>query len=467
MIMKTIKIFSYLSLAALLCSCYKADPAPELELPQFLNLSLRGATTIPNVKKMNFETGGDTTFVIQMQYGGTTNYHKGEITAELGVDASLVESFNAANFADYQLLPSDVYAFGKATLTIPDGSNKSDEATLIVKTRDIDYTQDYILPITIKSVSGGVPANDELKTIYFVFEADVDTEPGKDKWKKWGVSSIWDATVYDISNIFDGDDGTYWHSHPFDASLNGMPQWFSIDMGNIKRIDGFTFNNRKEKGMNAMPKHITIETSLDGEEWTQVLEITALSQSRVLQILPLTRFVFARYFRFTILSTWSGEAWTYVAEMSIYAGAAPDAEEDFELANWTTDSFSSQWNVATTPDKLLDGDKNTYWHSNPVGQSLPQWIIYDMQKSRRISGFKIWNRQEENYDIEPKHIVFELSNDKSLWETLIDEPEMSKDKTVQIDLKAPEAKSGRYLRMTIHTNWSSWPYTALGEITPY
>jgi hypothetical protein len=464
--MKPIKTFGLsFGLAALMFSCSKSDPAPEIELPQFLNLSLTGATTVPNVKKLKLDAGTDTTFVIQMQYGGTTNYDKGVITAQIGVDASLVDAFNAAYLTDYQLIPDEAWSLSKTSLTIPDGSNSSDETTLTIRIFKIDYSKDCILPITIKSVSGDIPAADQSKTVYFVFEADVDTEAGRDGWKVLGSSSVWDPTVFDVTNVFDGDEYSYWHSHPFDANLNGMPQWFAIDMGNFKCIDGFTYFNRKDE--TSIPKHITIETSYDGEEWTKVLDVPELPQSRVQQLLKLEKTAVARFFRFNVLSTWSGDAWTYVAEISIYAGSPPEEETDMEIETWTIDSYSSQWNETQSPIRLLDGNKDTYWHSNPAGTTLPQWIIFDMQKSRKISGVKIWNRQEENYNIEPKHITFEVSDNKTTWTTVIDEQQMSQDKTKQIDLKAVDPKSGRYLRMTILTNWSEWPYTALGEVTPY
>jgi len=334
---------------------------------------------------------------------------------------------------------------------------------LTVKTRNIDYTQEYILPITIKSVSGNIPVSDDYKTAYFVFEADVDAEAGRENWVKFGASSEWDAP-YVVSKAFDGDLNTYWHS-----ALTGMPQWFAVDMTRYKKIDGFTYNNRKDVDQKSLPKHVVIETSYDGSVWTTALDIAELPQSRVLQVFPLESTVIARYFRFTVLSTWTGDPYTYVAEISIYSGEAPEAEEDMEIHTWTVDSYSSQWNDGSLAAFLIDGNKESLWHSEPFDAALngmPQWVIFDMKKSRKITGIKIWHRQND-HGMEPKHIIFEVSDDKSTWTTLIDEPELSNEWTVQQVLVAPAKKSGRYLRMTVVSNWGDLAWTALGEVTPY
>ena len=55
--------------------------------------------------------------------------------------------------------------------------------------------------------------------------------------------------------------------------MNGMPQWFAVNMNDYKFIDGFTWVNRQDVNQHALPKHVIFETSMDGENWNQVLEI--------------------------------------------------------------------------------------------------------------------------------------------------------------------------------------------------
>ena len=42
------------------------------------------------------------------------------------------------------------------------------------------------------------------------------------------------------------------------------------------------------------------------------------------------------------------------------------------------------------PEKVLDGDRNTGWHSR-VGSSLPQCLVVDMQESRPVHHIMLWH----------------------------------------------------------------------------
>ncbi|MDR2472225.1 MAG: discoidin domain-containing protein [Tannerella sp.] len=452
--------------SAVLTSCYDAEPVPEVNLPQFLSLAISDSHNATNIKDLSLimGTSADTTIAISMSYGGTTDYKRGIIAAEAGVDAALVDTYNAANGTGYKLLPEEFYRFDKTTLTIADGFNRSDFIRLTVSPKNIDFTAEYLLPVSIKSVSqGNIPINEEFKTQYLVFRGEIETTPGREKWTVAGASSEW-QNIYFAKQAFDNDPATFWHTE-----LNGMPQWFAVDMVGNKRIDGFMITNRKDINQNALPKHITIEVGMDGVNWETVLDIPELPTSRVMQVVPLPQAATARFFKFNVLSTHTGDPYTYLAEINIYSGTAPEPEVDMEIHTWTIDSYSSQWNTGSACSNLIDGNKETLWHSEPFDDALnkmPQWVLFDMQKSRKIKGIKIWHRQND-HGMEPKHIVFEVSDDKQSWTALIDEPELSNEWQTQQDLKAPTPQSGRYLRMTVLTNQSNLNWTALGEVTPY
>ncbi|MDR1743373.1 MAG: discoidin domain-containing protein [Dysgonamonadaceae bacterium] len=316
------------------------------------------------------------------------------------------------------------------------------------------------------------------KSYYFyAFKSDADLQfsvkqATQSGWTTNSYSTVWDSGLWPVSNVFDGNNYSYWHSTPG----NAMPQWFVVDMNAYTRIDGFTYNNRKGNngsGNDALPKHIIIETSLDGVNWTQGVDVAELPPSRNLIVLPLSSSTFARYFRFTIQSNWGGAQFTYVGDINVYSGETQaTTENDLGIGSWTVDSYSSAWNTGCTPNFLLDGKVgyfepyDYYWHSDP-NQSMPQWVIFDMQANQTLSGIRIWNRKDTNYDAEPKHITFEVSDDKTTWTMAIDEVAMSQDQSQIIDLKAPVAKSGRYLKMTVLSTWANGGYTTLGEIEAY
>jgi hypothetical protein len=97
---------------------------------------------------------------------------------------------------------------------------------------------------------------------------------------------------------------------------------------------------------------------------------------------------------------------------------------------------------------------------------MPQWLIIDMKKSFPVRGIRLWNRQDD-HGSEPKNIVFEVSDDMSNWKVILDEPEMSNAWDHELDLPATNPQRGRYLRVTIKTNWGNSDWSYIAEITLY
>lgn len=453
--MKT-RILLLLSLLSFgLFSC--EEPVPEVALEDFMYLSLIGAKNNPEIKKLDLTSGRDTVFAISIAYGGTTNYNHGNIEANIEADMSLVDAYNTANSTYYLPLPAGTYSFNETTANIPDGKNSSEPLKLTIKTGDINLSYDYLLPVAVKSVTGGdLPLNEELKTLYIVLTADVDLEVNQSSWVSAGASTEWQNTFF-ASRAFDGDRDTYWHT-----DLNGLPQWFAVDMITYKRIDGFTYVNRKDGA--AIPKHIKIETSINNVDWETVLEIEELPKATVRQVLPLEQPVVARYFRFTALSNWTNEPYTYVSEISVYMGDEPDEEVDFEKSTWKILESHNDWNPDWHAGRAIDGNPATCWHTDLDG--LPKWLVIDTQKSRMIQGIKFWHRQDD-HGAEPKHIVFEVSDDNENWKILAEVEELSQNWDEELDIPADNPQKGRYLKVTIKSNRSGSGWTYIGEISLY
>ena len=430
-----------------------------IELEQFMYVSLSGAVDETVETMVSIDENID--FKLSVSYAGTTNYDQGDITAEIAVDNSLIEAYNQNNGTSYSELPSNTYSLNKTSAVISNGRNQSDTLTLTVNSPILDFTKNYILPITIKSVSGGnIPLNEELKTVYYVLKGDLVLKPDKSMWTVKDASSVWQGG-YEVEKVYDGDKSTYWHS-----ALNGMPQWFIINMNGNNLIEGFTWVNRQENEQTARPKHVKFETSMDGEKWTEVLDIPELPSVRTFQVFELPKKAVAKYFKVNILSNWANAPYTYVAEVATWAGDKPTEEYDWEKEKWQIVGLSSEWGEGSRVALIFDGNKDTNWHSTP-GQAMPQWFIVDMMKQRpAIKGFKIWNRQNDHGQ-EPKHVVFSVSDDNATWTEVLDLQEMSNAYTSELDYKTTTSVAGRYLKVEVLTNWGGAPYTYFGEITPY
>ncbi|MDR0575447.1 MAG: discoidin domain-containing protein [Tannerella sp.] len=435
-----------------------------IELENFMYISISGAIdkTIENTVDLDKAAS----YKLSVSYGGTTNYNQGEILAEISADNSLVDAYNTENGTSYLPLPAGTYSFDKSSVVIADGSRISDYITLEINSPRIDFSKEYILPVSIKSVTGGkIPLNEDLKTVYYIIKGDLITTPETDKWTVAESSSVWQSG-YKVENVYDGLRNTYWHS-----DLSGMPQWFAINMNGNNLIEGFSWINRQDQDQHALPKHVKFEVSMDGTNWTEVLDVPELPNSRGQQVLELSNKVVARYFKVTVLSNWADAPYSYVAEVGTWAGEKPSGDYDWQRSTWTVVDFKSEWNATTwAVARIFDGDKSTTWHSEPFDASkngMPQWFVVDMMEERpAIKGFLIWNRQDD-HGHEPKNVVFSVSNDNENWTTILDLAEMSNDYSKELDYKTTTSKTGRYLKVEVKTNWANGSWTYFAEITPY
>lgn len=311
-------------IALLLCACWGIfalnscnDPYPEtIELEQFMYISLSGAADNPVIKAV--EVDRNTTFPITISYGGTTNYNQGEYVAQIAVDNSLVSSYNSTNNTSYLQLPEGSFSLDKTSVTIENGSRISDPIVVTIEAQKINFEHEYLLPVTIQSVTEGkVPLNEELRTVYYVVKGkEYDWE--KKSWKVITYRSQWNDD-WAVSKIFDGDKNSTWHSDPFNEEINGMPQWFVVDMKKVRpAIRGFLIWQRQDDhGME--PKHVVFSVSEDNENWTVVLEETNLSNDYSKELdYRTTNPVPGRYLKVEIKATWGASPWTYFGEITPY-----------------------------------------------------------------------------------------------------------------------------------------------------
>jgi hypothetical protein len=452
--------------ASLLFQC--AEPySKNIELEQFMYLSILGAKEDPSIKKLNLaSTKEDTIFNIVVAYGGTTNYDRGLIAVEIAADPSLVDAYNSKNSTEYTLLPNGTYSLDKTDAVIIDGNNRSEPLKLTLKIKKLDLSIDYILPLVAKSVSGSsLLLNDEQKTIYLVFQADVDENMAADKWTGT-ASSVYQTNT--ANKAFDDDADTYWHS----ATETPMPQRLTVDMHGYKHIDGFTITNRKDASATALPKHITIDVSLDGTTWTEVVDVPELEQVRTLQVLSIPKAVVARYFRLTVHSTWNNAAYTYVAEVKCYEGDDPEPPQDTERSKWTIVEDPGRWNndPAWGAQNVIDDSEANDWHTHPGGGADKWYFVIDFQKQLKVTGIIYVHRYSDpNAGSFPKHIVFSLSDDKTTWTTIYETENLPTTRNVEIDLKCTTVMKGRYMKVQVLPPTASGgsDYTYIGKIDVY
>lgn len=141
----------------------------------------------------------------------------------------------------------------------------------------------------------------------------------------------------------------------------------------------------------------------------------------------------------------------------------PSGVQIIDKSVWTIESYSSFWVGTLEPEKTIDGNPGTFWHTDP-GQPMPQWFIVNFSKPFKISGILLTN--SANGTEVPKHVTFEASNDLVSWTTILEIDELPKVLTEQ-RLPCDNIIKGQYLRFTVHNTWSGGTWTYLSEISIY
>jgi len=134
-------------------------------------------------------------------------------------------------------------------------------------------------------------------------------------WKVMEVDSE-DANS-PASYAIDGDPATIWQTR-LDADRS-LPHQITVDMGNAKRIAGFTYLPRKDGNHDGVVESYRFETSLNGHDWITNVDsgrFGNIENNPELQEVPFAP-VSARFFRFTALKGFGANGSTSAAEISV------------------------------------------------------------------------------------------------------------------------------------------------------
>lgn len=122
----------------------------------------------------------------------------------------------------------------------------------------------------------------------------------------------------DAANLVDNDPGTTWHTM-YSVTVAKYPHWVDFDAGEARMIKGFIYLPRQDGGMNGDIKDYSLQVSMDGKNWGDVVAKGAFGKEKKPQRVMLDKPVQARYIRFTGLSSQNGADFAGGAEFSVIA----------------------------------------------------------------------------------------------------------------------------------------------------
>lgn len=242
----------------------------------------------------------------------------------VSVNPEALNDYNEKNQTAYQLMPESSYTFSPSNLTLQANQMQSAEGTLLVSDLSkLDLSKDYMLPITITSISSddkGLQVSINRNTIYVVFnfslsyfDPNAEIVDGEIMSREgWELSASNHFQTYTVEQAFDGNLQTAYINNG--ASPNDfLNARITVDMKQEEKIAGFRiYPNNTLFGADVNGKVMRFEISQDGQAWTDLGvsgEITLNTwwnfESPVYTYAKLIKPQTARYVRFSWVETYN------------------------------------------------------------------------------------------------------------------------------------------------------------------
>lgn len=147
----------------------------------------------------------------------------------------------------------------------------------------------------------------------------------------------------------------------------------------------------------------------------------------------------------------------------------PDELTKVEVTADMLDTFTQEESEGPK-ENLVDGDKDTYWHSawSSGVEPLPHWIQVNFESPQELGAFKYWFRQGGGEKDRPNHWAVETSEDGENWERVWESKDSlsTSDKEQSQDMgENYEALHFRF--MILEVKGGDQNFTNLGEISFY
>ncbi len=224
------------------------------------------------------------------------------------------------------------------------------------------------------------------------------------------ASSVW-RDLNSASKAVDGKLDTSWHSHPDDKDK--FPVTLDLDFGNEVTLSGITYYTRvdAEGNINGVWSNFDVEISKDGTNFEKAVTGLSANVQKEPQNISFGKNITARYIRFTINEGTKGYATCLELDFikgegegekpSGNTGAAPTATGYVGKTGWQI--YCSSTFAAKKAEYMIDGNSNTFWHSNYYTadnktidgkDDPPFYISFVLPSETVVSGFAYTPRQD-------------------------------------------------------------------------
>jgi hypothetical protein len=169
---KFLKSFSIIGSAALVImlaiSCVKSRSGYTdlTKTSDFVILTNAGTGNFKAANVLANTTSPDTLKKIITAVLASSNSDNGSVTVTIGIDNSVIATYNAANGTNFQPFPANAYKIVNNSITIPGGLDHTGTSTLWIFQNKLDPAISYLLPVAITD-GGGKTLSSNQNIIYY------------------------------------------------------------------------------------------------------------------------------------------------------------------------------------------------------------------------------------------------------------------------------------------------------------
>ncbi|WP_242202765.1 discoidin domain-containing protein [Aestuariivivens insulae] len=335
--MRSIKIIVLLLLAIMfgVYSCEEKTPLYEQLTDSKEGTNIFLAKSNKGIEKLTIFPADEETRITTVGAGyGGLGIPANNIDVTLGIDTHVLDSINETRVVNgktpYELFPEEAYVFDKMNLTIPAGELYSDLSTLTYYPEKFDMEKGYLLPISISDASG-YPFNRLSKTLVFLAPKGPRLEIAQNMYDTTGWEVIdfssdepyeanWSAYEQTGSAraVIDGILDSFWHTCWAGCTAEEVtvyPHWLTIDMKEVKSLDGIRFHQRQSN--TRAVKDLEILISTDNQTWVSLGDYQ-LEKKIAAQDIDFESTQEARYFKVLAKTAWDGTNFAAMAEITPY-----------------------------------------------------------------------------------------------------------------------------------------------------
>ena len=251
---------------------------------------------------------------------------KNIIQVTFGVDNDLIKQFNEKNGTNYAALSADLVVFKNNTLTIEKGQYLSKDSVSVSIPLDNEKiaqleVKDYIIPVAIKTVNGGLGISQNMNVVYLLLRMKEDTDniydavpTNKGTLLSSGERGTWTITTANssfngnTSVLFDGNTSNYIYYSTSSLTSNTS---FIVDMqrvySSLSGINIYFYSSRYNF------RKADVYSSQDNTNWTLEGNVTNLNGT---WDLIFYRNISARYLK--LVPREVSSSGVYIKEFNVY-----------------------------------------------------------------------------------------------------------------------------------------------------